>query len=85
MFIVIYGGVKFYIVSSNFDIFKVNMDKFLDVFNYEILGVGDVEVIIIDVKGEFVGLKVKIDYWFDKMKIVKLDVYVKGDKMMVVV
>ena len=38
---------------------------------------------ITDAKGESVGLKVKIDYWSDKMKIVKLDAYVKGDKMTV--
>ena len=59
------------------------MDKLSDAFNYETLGVGDAEVIITDAKGESVGLKVKIDYRSDKMKIVKLDAYVKGDKMTV--
>ena len=81
--ITIYGGVKPYTVSSNSDILKVNMDKLSDAFNYETLGVGDAEVTITDAKGESVGLKVKIDYWSDKMKIVKLDAYVKGDKMTV--
>ena len=57
------------------------MDKLSDAFNYETLGVGDAEVTITDAKGESVGLKVKIDYRSDKMKIVKLDAYVKGDKM----
>ena len=59
------------------------MDKLSDAFNYETLGVGDAEVTITDAKGESVGLKVKIDYRSDKMKIVKLDAYVKGDKMTV--
>ena len=81
--IAIYGGVKPYTVSSNSDILKVNMDKLSDAFNYETLGVGDAEVTITDAKGESVGLKVKIDYRSDKMKIVKLDAYVKGDKMTV--
>ena len=81
--ITIYGGVKPYTVSSNSDILKVNMDKLSDAFNYETLGVGDAEVTITDAKGESVGLKVKIDYRSDKMKIVKLDAYVKGDKMTV--
>ncbi len=76
--IAIYGGVKPYTVSSNSDILKVNMDKLSDAFNYETLGVGDAEVTITDAKGESVGLKVKIDYRSDKMKIVKLDAYVKA-------
>lgn len=81
--ITIYGGEGPYTVSSNSDILKVNMDKFLNAFNYEILGVGDAEVTITDAKGESAGLKVKIDYWSDKMKIVKQDAYVKGDGMTV--
>ncbi|MCS2659259.1 hypothetical protein NXW67_04705 [Bacteroides fragilis] len=81
--ITIYGGERPYTVSSNSDILKVNMDKFPNAFNYEILGVGDAEVTITDAKGESAGLKVKIDYRSDKMKIVKLDAYVKGDGMTV--
>lgn len=81
--ITIYGGERPYTVSSNSDILKVNMDKFPNAFNYEILGVGDAEVTITDAKGEFAGLKVKIDYRSDKMKIVKQDAYVKGDGMTV--
>lgn len=79
--ITIGGGERPYSVSCESDILKVNMDKWPNAFNYEILGVGDAEVKISDATGEFIILKVKINYRSETIRIAMAEAYVTGDQM----
>ncbi len=81
--ITIDGGVRPYSVSCQSEILKVNMDKWPNAFNYEVLGTGEAKVKVSDASGQSVWLDVVIRYREQDFKIAKQDVLIKGDQMTV--